>query len=709
MDYLRLVTAVTRPSVQYNIFSDIADFFTETIPELFTETIPNFITDTLRDFGQGLLDSILSALNTFFGMVMWLLECGLCKLVDLIYSMFSVFVGMQKVTLYAESASGQRSTTRSYLLNIMLGQDVVTTVYWGMALIGIILAIVFTLWAVLKKSGDLFDTEKRTYGQILTGLFKSVVIILLMSLIMNVVVAFSSALMSSVSSLFDIATFGGTAEVKVFTSDDFVYMNNVLDTIGAYSLNPSYNSRYNINSCYNAIRPELQYLVDRGVFDVYYRTEESEVYNGEEYETVVNTWQSVIQDIVRANNVDTELKLDVFYEPVNTAILNAMEVIRTDASFKPLAYYEAAYQSSNASSNVSLGTVIYLSGTAEAARNNQYNKNVSMTDAVRGPYFNGTRSIYDYDAMNRDFNLDLTGGINHVMILLLGALILRSLVQITATACVRIFQLILLYVTAPPFIATIPLGEGSLFNNWKKSLLVETFGIFGTVISMRLMILYIPLIASSNLVLFDNSFMDMVGKAILIWGGVEAAKRGTMLISGILTGNAAMAAERAQNTEQQADKFLKTTGLNKIADAPGEMASAVAGAPSTVADATGISSGYHKLTDWAKPESDERKSWVKNGGIAGSRRSENMQKQETSARRAQLGIGKAGGSEKMEKSAAAMSKLPGGAGGTEKAAMGKAASALNQAGGASGTEKGAMKGLSKAQSGKTEASGKKDS
>ena len=47
-------------------------------------------------------------------------------------------------------------------------------------------------------------------------------------------------------------------------------MGRIYNTIGNHSMNPSYNSRYNINKCYNEIRGDLQYLDRTGMFEVYY-------------------------------------------------------------------------------------------------------------------------------------------------------------------------------------------------------------------------------------------------------------------------------------------------------------------------------------------------------------------------------------------------------------------------------------------------------
>ena len=111
----------------------------------------------------------------------------------------------------------------------------------------------------------------------------------------------------------------------VYTDEQFAAMARCLNTIGNYSTNPAKESHYNINACYNAIRPDLDYLCRTGVFDFYYPdrekvtdkkgdiTAKSPVTN---YYRDTTSWQSMLQKIVNAHNVQQDVPIDVYNDNI---------------------------------------------------------------------------------------------------------------------------------------------------------------------------------------------------------------------------------------------------------------------------------------------------------------------------------------------------------------------------------------------------------
>ena len=171
---------------------------------------------------------------------------------------------------------------------------------------------VFTIIAVVRKMFDGSDKMQTTLGAILGSSFKSIIVILSLNIAMVAVLNVSNVLMQQVSYVFNSGSSLTEAKEIDFTEDQFATMGRVLNTIGNYSLNPSYNSRYNLNSCFNAIRSDMLALQQQGVFDFYYITKDE---NGEEIET----WQSALQSLVFVANLKEELKMDVYNESVSNA------------------------------------------------------------------------------------------------------------------------------------------------------------------------------------------------------------------------------------------------------------------------------------------------------------------------------------------------------------------------------------------------------
>ncbi len=466
-------------------------------------------------------DGIGGVLSSLLYSVCYGIGSGLCWIVSILDQLFSVMSGVTRIR-YA----GIPQT----LLSVFFDNNTVTAVYWAMALIGILMCFVFAIVAVAKKAVDSDDRMKQSMGGILTGMFKGILIIICLTFLMNVVLSLSDKLLTQINYAFNHSETLGKEDSIEFKDDQYAAMARVLDTVANYSLNPSYNSRYNLNSCYNEIRQDLQYLVQQGVFDFYYVTDEQ---NGE-------SWQSALQKIVNAADLDRDLSMDVYDPSVSNALLECMRTLQTDYSFAPLKSYTRQY--SGYGSNVPLDRLVFLMCTTRAAKNPVYNQNVSMEDPLRGAYYTGEKSIYSYGQVSSDFEM---GGIDYVVLYMVAFKLIWDLAVIMLDCVARIFNMVFLYLIAPPFIGVMPLDDGGKFRQWTTAFVVQCFGVFGTVIAMRVLLIFIPIVVNSDLVLFDSSILNLAGKLILILGGMSTAKRASGVVTGILADNAGMQAIHA--------------------------------------------------------------------------------------------------------------------------------------------------------------------
>ncbi len=503
------------------------------------------IFDGIMDFLDGVVDAIGSAINgaigNFFGSLFYDIVAALCKIVKLVYEFFSVFAGIKKV-----SYNGQKD----YLINIFFGNSLINDIYWGMALIGIVITFAMLIIAVIRKAADINGKQQQSYGMMLVSAGKNILTILLMNAIMAASINITNVLIQQVSFIFDNAgNFEYDKEHK-FTNLEFAAMARIYNTIGNYSLNSSYNSRYNLNSCYNEIREDLLYLQQNGVFDFYYDTE-----NGE-------TWQSALQSLIRSCDPNREQKIDA-YTDTSAKMLELMELLRKDASFKPIEKISLHYGSSSgtASDECTLDRVIFLMGTLEAAKNNSYNKSPAITDAVRGPFYYGKQSIYNKNQVKDAFNIGLSG-ISYVTIVLMAYFTMKNLAICIFNCIARMFNLIGLYIIAPPIIATSPLDNGEKFKQWITSTVVQMFGVFGCIIPMRLVMIFIPVILDTKLVLLSESpTANILAKALLIVGSIEAANKFSEIVTGILANSAGYASVRAGDMSGLAGRtFSRTAG-----------------------------------------------------------------------------------------------------------------------------------------------------
>lgn len=515
------------------------------------DSVTNFLGDTITSGVEAVL------YNTVYKLLYYIAS-ALCWFLGIIYDMFSVFAGIDQVSYDGE---------KSYLIDVFFNNTSISNIYWAMALIGIALCFGFTIITVARKAADMGERIKSSFGAILTQAFKSIVLILAMSAIITMVLNATTVLMQRINYAFSNADTLTQEETIRFDDEEYAAMARVLNTVGNYSLNPSYNSHYNLHSCYNEIRGDMQYLQERGVFDFYYQTKDED---GNE----VVTWQSALQKLAKAGDLTQDLTMDYYNSAVSNSLLEIMDILRTNTDFHPLSYYQRQYTGSG--EDVPLEVLVYLMGTTQAAKNSEFNQNPSMTDPVRGPYYTGQKSIHDFDAISSDFDIGMAT--NYLIIYIVCFFLVKNLLVIIFNCVARIFNMLMLYVIFPPIVAASPADDGGKLKQWTTAFVVQSLSVFGTVIAMRLLLLYIPIIIDAQLQLFDSPTLNMIGKVILIMGGIECVKRASGIVTGILADNAGMQALQGGDMRGYAAKqFGRVGGSAKAVAGVGMAAAGMAG------------------------------------------------------------------------------------------------------------------------------------
>ena len=515
----------------FGLIGGIVDFFTEDVGGVFSDAI-----DFFENIGDNITNAFQSAIDYVVSKLLYDITSGLCQIVYYLDQMYKVFSGQQTVKYDGKSA---------YLMDVFVGNHTVNNVYWGFALLGVVLAFAMAIIAVARKMFDGRDKDQRSLGQILGSLAKSLLLILSMNAIMVVTLAFSNVLMQQITFIFDYGEVLDKQWSIDFTDEQYAAMGRCLNTIANYSLNDSSSSIYNINACFNKIRPDLNYLSQQGVFDFYYVTEK----NGE----TVDTWQSVLQEIAHSANLQRDLKADVYYESVSNSVKKAMVAVNTNRNLRPLSHYDRQYKVYRAS--VPLDRYVFLLGTFSAAKNPQYNVSPELTDGVRGPYYYGEKNIYNFNEVRGDFNLS-PSDYDYLITILVVIAMIWNLAIIIFSCISRIFMMLLLYIIGPLFFAIEPLDDGEKRKQWTTAFVVQTFSVMGTVVAMRVLLLFIPIVISSKLVLFESSVMNYLSKTALIVGGFLVAKKASGVITGILANNAGMQSI-SQDATAYADSIMQ--------------------------------------------------------------------------------------------------------------------------------------------------------
>ncbi len=498
------------------------------------DSIVDVIGDVFDSIADAIGNAILDAIKEGLGIACYYLTWAWCDIIKAAYAVFAVFAGISKV---------QMKEDFTYLTNLFFENEAINGIYWGMVMIGAVLAVVFTIIAVVRKMFDINDKQQQSLGQIIGGMLKSLFVMVMLTAVMSVTMTFTNVLIERVSYVFDQNKALTQKQEIEFTDEDRAVMFDILTTIDEYSMNATYNHRYNLNTCYNEIRPKLLYLQDKGIFDLVYPTRDEE-------QKPIHTWQSELERLVYAANPENELSMDLYYPETSQALTDIMDILRTDASFRALKSYKNEYTSAD---SASLDRVVFLMGTMNAAKNDNFNKNPSVSDGLRGAFYTGEKSIYSFSDVKSAFRYQL-GGISYFMIWFVGYWVLKNLYRCILNCCTRLVNIVGLYVIAPPLAATMSLDDGRRFKEWTTSMIIQMFGVFGNIIPMRLVILFVPMVMDSNLILLPSATLNVVAKGLLITGMMEGVSRFSGILTGILANNAGFAAIQASNTNDLADR-----------------------------------------------------------------------------------------------------------------------------------------------------------
>lgn len=507
------------------------------------------VMDSIKGWFQSLLENLIYWL-------LYLLESLILRFVALVEDMMMVFTGEREVSY---------NTKKTTLIDVFFNHESIRGIYTGIAIIGIIFAFAFAVIAVIRKIGDLRGKQQGvTLGTIIGNLLKSILLIVGMNAIILLSIGTANILTHSVS---DVIRSGRRYlpdnNSIVFTDEQYASMGRIINTLGNYSLNPSYRSRYNLNACYNDIRADLQKLGDQGVFNFHYVTKDAK--NRDEV-----TWQSLMEELGTAYDYTREAPLDSYDDGLTNAILDCMEILKANKTLRVLEYYNVNVElTEKESGTVPMDRIVFLVGTMgtigneAAARNDAFNVNPSFFDSVRQPFYTGEKSIYNWDQVKTSFNPS-PAKMNYILVYAIAIALLMEMLVIILTCAVRIFNLLALYIASPLAIAAMPLDDGGKFRQWITAFVVQLLGVVGMVLSMRLLLMFLPIIWSPSLSISKYPLLDCIVKAVITYGGMTGVNKVNGIFTGILADNAGYQAILAGDVRDKVQNSGVGRALNSV-------------------------------------------------------------------------------------------------------------------------------------------------
>ncbi|MGN0678824.1 MAG: Mbov_0396 family ICE element transmembrane protein [Oscillospiraceae bacterium] len=230
---------------------------------------------------------------------------------------------------------------------------------------------------------------------------------------------------------------------------------------------------------------------------------------------------------------------------------------------------------------------------SDLEKDSSYNDSFNISDVDADENYNSHQDIID--VLFKDlYNYPL------VYLLSIGMIIIMLCSMFVFIR--KIIELIILYVTSPIFVSTMPLDGGAIFKRWRDMFIGKLFSGFGIVISMKLVMIFVPIIMGSTVKFSNVSALDVTIKMIFIMGSLFAAwKSNTTVLevinpeiaaadrasAAVMAGFVKMAAQQAT----QAAMAAATGGGSVAAGAAAKGAASAAGGAGSAAGSAGGASG----------------------------------------------------------------------------------------------------------------------
>lgn len=149
------------------------------------------------------------------------------------------------------------------------------------------------------------------------------------------------------------------------------------------------------------------------------------------------------------------------------------------------------------------------------------------------------RKYYQMEQVKKDFEIT---EINYFIGFIAGGAMLIVMLSASLYFVQRILELLMLYMVSPFFAATMPMDDGASFKKWKDMFIAKFFAGFGVIVSLKIYLMVLPLVAAGRIKFMDDFYMDNIIQMTLVLGGAWAVFKGQNMILMILCPEAGYAA-----------------------------------------------------------------------------------------------------------------------------------------------------------------------
>ena len=240
--------------------------------------------------------------------------------------------------------------------------------------------------------------------------------------------------------------------------------------------------------------------------------------------------------------------------------------------------YSATAQSSGAGSARTIATTLFevsVSGAIDDLQeedSSKYNKyqNTFLKQTNPNPWEN---VISDNDSGKDEYCIDYyidLWNIDYVVGYFSAIFLIWNLLAVSFAFVQRIFEIILLYLVSPFFMAVMPLDAGEKLKKWESMFVSKLAGGMGQIIMVNLYLMLVPIVMNGDINLTGgtvgagNRVYDALIRLVFLLGAAMAVKNGATLFTSLMDYQSGMAEQDTMRGGMMAVSSVARKGVKEV-------------------------------------------------------------------------------------------------------------------------------------------------
>lgn len=156
------------------IFDPIFKWLSSLLNTVFTWIFQKILSPILLPILKEAIDFFFDLWMQVYGNILYSMFSGLLKLIDYMETAFDVFIGIRTVKYYPDPSVTEVFEEGS-LIEVLLQQKTVSTIFWMITISGLAIALLLTIFGTAKSAFDLDFETKRPVSKVLTAMMKAMI------------------------------------------------------------------------------------------------------------------------------------------------------------------------------------------------------------------------------------------------------------------------------------------------------------------------------------------------------------------------------------------------------------------------------------------------------------------------------------------------------------------------------------------------------